>query len=291
MGEFFALTSAVIWAVAVILLKRSGETVAPFSLNLFRVVVGGVLLLVSLPVVGLPLWREAPLSDYLLLCLSGIVGIAISDTLFHRSLNMVGAGITAIVDCLYSPLVVLFAFFLIGERLGIWQFIGMAFVISGILVAARHEPPPGATTRQLIVGVLWGVLAMVTLAVGIVIAKPVLNRSPVLWATAIRQVACICVMLPGALLSRRRRKIFSSFRPSRTWRYSLTGSIVGSYIALILWIAGMKYTMAGIAAILNQTTMIYILIFASLFLRESFTKRKLVASVIAVVGIIMVTAG
>ena len=45
MGELYALLTAVIWAVAVILLRRSGETVSPFALNLFRVVVSTFLLL------------------------------------------------------------------------------------------------------------------------------------------------------------------------------------------------------------------------------------------------------
>ena len=44
MGELLALLTALIWAAAVILLKRSGETIPPFALNLFRVTVSIVLL-------------------------------------------------------------------------------------------------------------------------------------------------------------------------------------------------------------------------------------------------------
>ncbi len=291
MGELYALICSVIWAVAVILFKKSGETISPFSLNLFRVVVSCILLVVTLLVCGEPLWSGAPFRDYLILFLSGIIAIAISDTLFHLSLNVVGAGITAIVDCLYSPFVVLTAFLLIGERLGPWQFTGMALVISGVFAAARHKPPTGVTTRRLVIGIIYGVFAMVTLAFGIVIAKPVLNRSPVLWATAMRQIGCVIVMIPSALVSRRRREIFSVFRPARNWKFSLSGTVVGSYLSLIFWIAGMKYAKAGTAAILNQTSTIYVLIFASAFLKEPFTLRKGIAAALAVAGIIMVTMG
>ena len=38
-GEFFALLPAIAWSNAVILLKKSGETVSPLSLNLFRVAI------------------------------------------------------------------------------------------------------------------------------------------------------------------------------------------------------------------------------------------------------------
>jgi drug/metabolite transporter (DMT)-like permease len=291
MGEFFALTTAVVWAVAVILFKKSGESVSPFALNFFRVTVSSVLFVVTLLVLDIPFITDAPLTDYIILFLSGTIAIAISDTLFHLGLNIVGAGITAIVDCLYSPFIVLTAFIMLKERFGFLQICGMVLIISGVLIAARHKPPEGVSRRRLALGILWGVLAMATLAVGIVIAKPVLNRSPVLWATAWRQFGCLISMLPVALISPRRRAIFSTFKPARTWRFSLTGTIVGSYLSLIFWIAGMKYTQAGTAAILNQTSTIYVLIFASLFLKEPFTKRKAAAAVLAVAGIVMVTMG
>ena len=44
-GEAFALSSALIWALAVILLRRSGETLPPFELNLFKNCFGTVLLI------------------------------------------------------------------------------------------------------------------------------------------------------------------------------------------------------------------------------------------------------
>ncbi len=289
MGEIFALLTAVIWASAVILLKRSGEDVPPFTLNLFRVVLSTTLLLPTVVLAGDARWGGWSVRDIVILFASGIIAIAISDTLFHMSLNIVGAGISAIIDCLYSPLTVLLAMLLLDERLTALQLIGMALVIAGVLAASRHEPPHGVAPRQLMLGVVWGVLSMAALALGIVIAKPVLDRVPVLWATVVRQIGCLLVMGPAAALSRRRREIFGAFRPSRTWRFSIPGAILGSYLALICWIAGMKYTKVGIAAILNQSSTIYILILAAIFLRERFTPRKALASAIALAGILLVT--
>jgi drug/metabolite transporter (DMT)-like permease len=288
-GELFALLTALIWAAAVILLKRSGETVSPFSLNLFRVVVSTTLLVPTAILAGQAHWDDASPRDVLILVASGIIAIATSDTLFHMSLNAVGAGISAIIDSLYAPLTVLLATFLLGERLAPGQLVGMALVITGVLVAAQHEPPAGVAPRQLVLGVVWGVLAMVALALGIVIAKPVLDRAPLLWATAVRQVGCLAVMLPIALLSPRRRELLRAFRPSRGWRFSLPGTVLGSYLALIFWIAGMKYTKVGIAAILNQSSTIYVLLLAAIFLKEPLTGRKIAALAIALVGIVLVT--
>ncbi len=289
MGELLALSTALIWAVAVILLRRSGETVPPFALNLFRVAVSSVLLLPTAALAGQASFAPASLSDILLLVASGVIGIAISDTLFHASLNRVGAGISAIIDSLYSPLTVLLAFVVLNERLSALQLLGMALVLGGVSAAAGHEPLHGVTPREVAVGVFLGVLSMVALAVGIVIAKPVLDRSPLLWATTVRQVGCLAVMLPVALVSRRRGKIMGTLRPSAVWIHSLPAAVLGSYLALMCWIGGLKYTKVGVAAILNQSSTIYILILAAIFLKEPFTRRKVVACVVALAGIILVT--
>jgi drug/metabolite transporter (DMT)-like permease len=291
MGELFSLSAAVVWACAVILLRRSGETVPPFDLNLFRVGISSPLFVLVLVATGTPLLPAVAREDILVLALSGAVGIALSDTLFHRCLNQVGAGVTAIVDCLYSPLTALFALLMLGERLGAVQFAGMGLVIGGVILATRVRLPAGTTRRQLLVGILWGVLAMTTLALGIVLAKPVLGRAPLLWVVTTRQLSALLCLLPAALLSSRRRAILAVFRPGPTWRFTLGGTLLGSFLALIFWVAGMKYTLAGVAAVLNQTSTIYILVLASLFLREPFTRRKLAAAMLALGGIVLVVWG
>jgi drug/metabolite transporter (DMT)-like permease len=291
MGELFSVLAAIIWAFAVIFLRKSGETVSPFALNLFRVAITGPLLILTLVVMREPILSGAPLYDYLILFASGVIAIAISDTLFHKSLNMIGAGISAITGCLYSPFVTVMAFLMLDERLGPWQFAGMALIVAGVMTAARHKPPQYATPRRIAIGVIWGVLAMATVAFGIVIAKPVLLRSSVLWATTVRQIGSLVVLLPAGLILRHRGQIFSVFRPSYSWRFSLPATLLGSYLALIAWIAGMKYTLTGIAAILNQTSTIFILLFATLLLGEALTRRKLFAAALAVTGIMVVTFG
>jgi len=289
MGELFSVLAAVIWAMAVIFLRKSGEHVSPFALNLFRVAVTTPLFILTVLAAGQPILSGAPLSDYLILFASGIIAIAVSDTLLHKSLNMIGAGISAITGCLYSPFVTIMAFLMIDEKLGPWQFLGMGLVASGVIVAAKHKPPEGATRRQIALGVMWGVLAMATVAFGIVIAKPVLVRSSVLWATAMRQLGSLAVLLPAAIALPRYRKSFAVFRPSASWKHTLPATLLGSYFALMAWITGMKYTLTGVASILNQTSTVFILIFAALILKEPFTRRKLAAVTLAIAGIVVVT--
>ena len=288
MGELFALAAALVWAGAVILFRKSGETIPPLALNLFRVGVSSVLFTGLLMSTGRPLFGVAPLGDYLILMASGIIAIALSDTLFHMCLNRVGAGINAIVDTLYSPFIIICAWLMLGERLGPWQIGGMSLIVGGVLVATQATPPSGLKRKDLVTGVLIGVGAMASLSFGIVLAKPVLNHSDVIWATAVRQFGSLLALVPITLLHPKRRQYWSVFKPQAAWRFTLPGTVMGSFLALMFWIAGMKYTQAGTAAILNQTSTIYILIFASLFLKEPFSWRRGLAAGLALGGIVMV---
>jgi drug/metabolite transporter (DMT)-like permease len=290
MGEFFALACAAVWGLAVVFFRRAGETAPPLALNTFRSLISTVLFLVTLLVQGKPLLGDASAEDWIRLTASGVIAIAVADTLFHASLNRIGAGLNAIVDTLYSPFVIVFALVMLGETVGPMQLGGMVLIIGGVVVATRVDTPVGLTRRGLVTGVLLGIASMATLAFGIVLAKPALVHSDVIWATAVRQVASLAVLLPVAALHPDRRAYWAALKPQRSWRFLVPGSVLGSYVALSLWIAGMKYTAVGTAAVLNQTSTIYILVFASLFLGERFSRRKAAAAALALAGVVLVLA-
>ena len=288
MGEFFALACGLAWAFAVICFKKAGETVSPLALNFYRISVSSVMFLVTMLVLDIPLLGEVPPRDTLVLVLSGMIAISLADTLFHASLNRVGAGINAIVDSLYSPFTLLFAYLMLGETLGGKQLLGMALIVGAVLVSARIKVPEGVTRRTLVVGILLGVGAMCFLAFGIVLAKPVLEKSHVIWATSVRQFGALISLAPFALTGRRLQETRAAFRVVSGWKFTLGGTVLGSYLSLLLWIAGMKYLPAGKAAILNQMSTIFILLLATLLLKESFTRRKAAAAVLAIVGVLLV---
>jgi drug/metabolite transporter (DMT)-like permease len=289
MGILFSLSCALTWGFAVVLLKHSAEKVDPLALNLYRVVITTPLLILTALVARVPLWPHASTADLIRLAASAVLGIVVADTLFHTALRLVGAGITAIVDSLYSPMTVLFAFLLLGERITARDFAGMGLIVSGLLLTSTLHPPPNRTRAQLLEGIGMGLAAIVILALAIVIAKPALNRLPVLWAAAFRQGVSAVVLCAVAAVSPRRRELFAVLKPSSTWKVMFPGTLLGSYLSLTLWIAGMKYTLASIAAILTQSSTAWILLFSVLFLKEPFTRRKAAAAILALSGVALVS--
>lgn len=288
-GEALSVLAAVLWAVAVVLFKLSGKKLAPFALNLFKNTVGLFLFLVTLAVLRQDFLYPAPLADYVLLALSGVVGLAIADTLFLKSLNIVGAGLSQVVGCVYSPWVVLFSLMFLGEKLSIGDLAGACMILSGVFLSSRHDPPPGTTRRELRRGVALGVIAFALMAAGVVLAKPALNRSPVLWSTTVRLASGVVALSLISLSSPRRRAAWRAFRPSASWKLIVPASFVGTYLAMAVWLAGVKYTQATTASILNQSSAIFVLPLAGLILKESITAKKIGAVVLALSGVVLVT--
>lgn len=287
-GETLSLLTAITWAVAVILFKKSGETVHPVALNLFKILMAIVLLAPTIWLTGGTIFRDVPSNDYLLLIISGALGIGVADTLFFKMLNSLGAGLTAIVDCLYSPFVILLSVLFLGESMNLFQFLGAALIVSAVLTAASRKGSEHLNRKELWKGIAYGALAMATNAVGIVMIKPLLTRSPLLWVTEIRLIGGLAVLSLALLVYSGRKKIVSSIMTTKRLKYTLSGSFVGTYIAMVMWLGGMKYTQASISAVLNQTSSIFVFILAALFLREKVNFLRTVGIVLGVFGAILV---
>ncbi len=263
----------------------------PIGLNLFKDLFALVLLVPTMWLFGETLWRDAPAAEYALLLASGALGIGLGDTFFFKSLNLLGAGLTAIVDCLYSPFIIGLSLLFLAEKLSALQVVGAALVVAAVLAASLEWRKGLIGRRDLAFGILYGVLGLASMAVGIVMIKPLLERSPLLWATEVRVIGGVAALAVILLFHRRRRAIVSSVVSTRGWRYMLGGSFVGAYLAMIFWLAGMKYTQASIAAALNQTANVFIFIFAALLLREPITRRRTLGIVLGFAGAVLVSFG
>lgn len=288
-GEILSVLAALIWAFSVVLFRLSGRGLPPLSLNLFKNVIASVLLAATLLATAHRTLPQAPLGDYALLAVSGILGITLADTIFFKSLNLVGAGLSQIVGCCYSPLVVVMSAVFLRERLSLGDLLGACLILSGVLLSSGHEPPPGVARKDLRRGIGLGVFAFALMALGVVIAKPVLDRSPVLWSSTVRMVAGVAALALIGVVSPGKRYVWKAFRPSPAWRFAIPGAILGAYLAMVIWIAGIKYTLASTASILNQTSAVFVLPVAAAVLRERVTPLKLAAVALALAGVALVT--
>lgn len=289
-GEIFALAAPICWSFAILLFRKTGETVPPLALNLFKNLFALPLFLGTLYLVGGNLITGAPRNDYLLLILSGAIGIGISDTLFFMTLNRVGAGLQAIIGTSYSPSIIVMSFLVLGERLSPVQLIGVAFILSAVLTVGQvRTSRDGLTRKTLFTGIALGVIATATQAVSIVAIKPLLEESPLIWANCWRLLGGVVASFLFLPLLSGRRRALKTLRNVRIWPVMIPGTILGTYISLIFWLAGMKYTYASVAAALNQTSTLFTFILAALILKEPVTRTRVAALALGLLGVALVT--
>jgi len=290
-GEVYSALCALLWAVAVILFRKSGEKVTPVVLNLFKDVAGLVLLCITMTILSVEFFPATQTAeDWIILLVSGVIGIGIADTLFFASLNRLGAGRSAIVDCLYSPFVILCSLVHLDESFGPLLIVALVMMVGAIFVGTwQPERDNLEDARQIKIGIILGVISMACMAIGISMAKPVLDRSDPWWATTVRMAAGTALMAVIVAVTSRRREFLRVFRPSSLWKVTIPAAVTGSYLAVFFWIAGMKYTETTTASILNQSSNVFVIFLATLFLKERLTVRKLLAICMGFAGGVIAT--
>jgi len=323
-GEILALLCAVVWAAAVVMFKRVGERVPAFQLNLFKNTLGTFAFLLTILLVMLlgagggengdgrwlaefglaPAWGPLTWREFGLLCLSGVVGITVADTMLLHALQLLGAGRMAVVDCLYTPSMILCAVLMLGDRPTPGQLAGAGLVVFGVLVVG-FRPGGGPGKRGVRLGIAFGAGSMLLMAFALVLIKPLLKTMPLLQLTWLRLAASVVAALLflvatgrlrdcGWLLGRQPWKEAGEASLAHPpgpmpWGWLIIGSWLGAYVGMGLWIAGFKFAGVTSVAVLNQTSVFFILILATIFLKEPLTRRKVIGICFGGAGVLLAT--
>lgn len=288
LGEIFSLACAICWATAIVLFKHSGESLSANSLNLFKNCLGLLLLIPTALIVEGFNFPQFELLDWLIIVVSGYVGIAIADSWYFQALRNLGAGRTAIVASLYSPFVILLSILFLGETLYLWQWLGFALVLMGILLVVYQRHYKEIDRKHLYKGVLFAASSVFLTALGVVMIKPLLDSGGFLWIVSLRLLAGVVGMFIYLLVRKKLSVVTQEFTQGRhNWPILIVASIFATYLAMILWLAGFKYTDASIASVLNETANVFIVLLAWLFLKEELSKRKLIGVSLAFIGVVI----
>lgn len=288
LGEACALGAALCWSVSLILFKSSDE-VSPMAMNLFKNLVAIALLAVTLTFLGHGLDVERSSSDWARLAVSGVLGIAVADTLIFIALQRLGAGLLAVVDTAYAPTMVSLSVLALGERPSGAFALGGLLVLSGVLLAIFEKPsgaprPPGELASGIAIG-LTGILVM---GFGVMLAKPVVERGHLVEVSLVRLMAGAASQLVWVAVFPAQREALAVLKPGPAWRRLGPAAFLSAYLSMLLWLGGFKWTTASRASVLNQMTTVLTIVFARLFLGETLTARRAAGAAVAVAGALVV---
>jgi drug/metabolite transporter (DMT)-like permease len=280
-GILAALGSAASWAVGTLLFKGIGEEFSPMAMTFIKSCLGLVLLAGALFFAGWEPVQSFPLGW---LSLSGLLGISLGDTFFFAALRRMPAH-QLIILMLLAPVVTLFmAFCFLGERPAIVCWIGIILVLGGVTLTFKGKTEVDQEARQRGLGLLFGVLSVLSMAGSIIIAKIGLQDVSALQGTFLRLLFGFAGMLVVGLS---RREVKSWVVPLRQaglgWRF-LLAVVVVTFGGFWLSLDAIKRLDVSIANTLLATEPVFALPLAVICLREQATGAAVIGAIVALCG-------
>ena len=287
MGDIYALLTAVCWSFAVILFELSSNKLNPLQINIVKNSFGVVGFIITIFILDIP-YPNFSNENLVILSVSGLIGVGIADLFFLESLKKIGSSLSAIVATIYAPSVFIIAYIFFNEITTLNVYFGTFLVLGGIVVSTYNFPKQ-ITSSQLFTGVLFGALAQVLTAASVLSVKPIMLDNPILYVALIRFGVGLMSAIIFMLLKSGYSFVFITFQQGYRNIFLLGGSFFGTYLSVILWLAGYKYTLAGRAAIYNQLSTVLISIMAVYFLKDTLTIKKKIGILLSFVGAVIVS--
>ncbi|MEM7051906.1 MAG: DMT family transporter [Acidobacteriota bacterium] len=288
-GTAACLLAAGAWAVAVLWFRGAIADYGPWTVNLAKCGLATVLLAITVLVVGQgSVLLQAPLVALGWIAVSGLVGMTLGDTALFAAVPHLGVHRTLLLQTLNPLFTALGALLLLGEDLAGTTLAGGATVLAGVaLVIARDSATqvPGSLLR----GGLLALLAAFGQGLGVVLAKLGMVSLPFLSAALVRLATAtaglVIVLACAGAVARHLRPLGKG----ATWRRVAAPSVLGTYLAILLMMAGIAWSPAAVAAVLLSTSPIFSLFLEARIDRTALTPRALAGTLLAVAGVAIIS--
>lgn len=300
-GLTAALASAATWAIASHIYATSGKGIPAPILNLFK----NVLALIVLSAVGILMAiSPAGLTPVALIALfvSGILGMGVGDTAFLGCVARIGARRALVIETLNPVVSLLLAWIFLAETLNLGQIAGASATLAGVLMVLleRNHTKPNINSNigeelptlqeQSRLGILLGLVAVLSQSSGVVITRAVLDSSVIspLWSACVRLFAG--ALIAAGIVSFRPRFASVSRTTLRPWLWLAVACFFGTVLGLWFQQSSLKFAPAGLAGTLAALSPVFILPFAKLA-GEHISRRAILGSLLALAGCAVIFAG
>lgn len=304
LAEAACIGSAFCWAVALTLFRQPIADYGARAVNLAKCSLAAVLLGATTLLLGQmdSLWQAEP-RELFLVAMSGVIGMSLGDTALFGAVHSLGVHRTLLLQTLAPVFAALLAAGSLGERLGLGELVGALLILGGVaLVLTRGSKgrSAGSTLPFSLGGVALALFAALGQGSGIVLVKAGLESLPVLAASFLRLLAAslglALILAVNRKLQKRvlkkevlkkgvlRKRVQGVASPTALKRI-LGPTFLGTYVAILLMMAGIAYAPASIAAVLLATTPVFSLLIDARLEKRGIPLASLLGTLVAVAGV------
>jgi DME family drug/metabolite transporter len=248
-GALAALAAALCWTLASSLWRRLPTSLSGAELNLLK---NWLALAMLLPLVVGRAWPVAP-GPLLLLALSGVLGIAVGDSLYFAALRRLGTRRTLTIDAGGPAVASLGGMVWLAEVPEPLHWLGLGLITLALLLVAGQRAGDAAAGRQQLQGVLLALGALLCGSAGALVSRAALRDGAFdpLQSALVRVLAAGVVLLP--LLRGWRTRDWGARPSARRWPLGLLATLLGTTLGISLQQLALQRLPGGMAVALLAT--------------------------------------
>jgi drug/metabolite transporter (DMT)-like permease len=278
----YPFLAIVLWAGNVIVSKMAASAISPTAITFYRLVL--VLLLMS-PFMLRTLWRNRVQirRHWWQLALSGLLAMALFQSLSYRAAESTTATNMAIVTALIPLLTALLSVIVLGEAITIGMAVGGLLSFTGLLYLVGHGDLGAAMREGVHLGDALMLLAAFSYALYGVLLRRWKMNVPVWQAVYVQAVAALVLMLPQFLLL----PSGTAALDARTLPLIAYSGIGSSILLSFLWIEGVKKLGPNRCSIFINLLPVLTALFAILWLNENMRAYHLIGGGVSLAGVLL----
>ena len=287
-----ALATSLLWAVSSSLFTLSGRRKNPNITNRVRLLGATLLLFVThLIVLGIAIPKESTYV-WLLLGLSGIIGLAVGDGMLFLAYVRIGPRVSMLLMSLVPIVTTATAWVLMGERLSVEKLVAIAIVIGGISMVILEKRKGPVIFKITTIGILFGLGAMIGQAIGLLMAKGAMDHmtsdNPPLSATLIRMMWGTGAIWLASIGGGKIKRTLSSFKDGKFMKFIVLAMIFGPYLGIWASYIAVDNAPIGIASALMALPPLFMIPISRMVFKETITVSSVVGTVIALLGVAII---
>ncbi len=292
-GEVAALTAALLWSISSLFWRH--VKLSAGAMNLSKNVLGLGLMLLHLGVLTAVTHEpafKASASSVGLLVLSGLVGVAIGDTLFLRSLQILGPRISLMMATTSPIFSVVLGWIFLREQLLIIVMVGILLTVAGLVIVltdrAAAKEAPNVYPGKVAAGVWCGIAGAFCQSVGGVLSRAGSQDCSGLEAAIYRVTVGMVVLIIFYQYHGKLRSIVASAFRFDMMRLLLPATVLGTWMGIWLCQVAYKNSDVAIAQTLLSTCPLFAVPVIWFWDGQRLSVHGFIGTLIAVSGVAMV---
>jgi drug/metabolite transporter (DMT)-like permease len=289
-GEIAALLTAVFWTISALAFESASLKVGSLVVNIIRLILGFIFISIFTLFFrnGYIFPTDASPDNWFWLILSGLVGFLFGDLFLFKAFTVIGSRFSMLIMSLAPPITAFFGWIILGEKLTLFNYLGMTITLSGIAIAIFNRDSENNKKIALKLaprGILFALAGATGQALGLVLSKFGMKDYNPFAAAQIRILAGIIGFLVLITILRRWGKVHQAIYNLKAMRGISTGAFFGPFLGVSFSLLAIKFTETGIASTIMTLVPVLIILPAVIFFKEKITFLETLGAIISVCGV------